>query len=80
LGAAGFADQVVAAARVGVGYGGVYDLDEFNHVFQERALKNSRHFGPLSFSFGEAERPLWIEALPNSNVDKADQCGFEQGE
>ena len=28
LGAAGFADEVLAAALVGVGYGGVYDLDE----------------------------------------------------
>jgi hypothetical protein len=28
LGAAGFADEVVAAALVGVGNGGVYDLDE----------------------------------------------------
>ena len=28
LGAAGAADEVVATAAVGVGYGGVYDLDE----------------------------------------------------
>ena len=28
LGAAGFADEVMAAATVGVGYGNVYDLDE----------------------------------------------------
>jgi hypothetical protein len=28
LGAAGAADEMVATAAVGVGYGGVYDLDE----------------------------------------------------
>ena len=28
LRAAGFADEMVSAAMVGVGYGGVYDLDE----------------------------------------------------
>jgi hypothetical protein len=28
LGAAGMADEVLAAALAGVGYGGVYDLDE----------------------------------------------------
>ena len=28
LGTAGVADEVMAAAVVGVGYGGVYDLDE----------------------------------------------------
>jgi hypothetical protein len=31
LGAAGFADQVVAAALVGVGDCGIYDLDEGRH-------------------------------------------------
>jgi hypothetical protein len=31
LGAAGFADEVVAATLVGVGYCGVYDLDEGRH-------------------------------------------------
>jgi hypothetical protein len=31
LGAAGFADEVVAAALVGVGDCGVYDLDEGRH-------------------------------------------------
>jgi hypothetical protein len=28
LGTAGFADELMAAALVGVGYGGVYDLDK----------------------------------------------------
>jgi hypothetical protein len=31
LGAAGFADEVVAASVVGVGYGSVYDLDQVGH-------------------------------------------------
>ena len=31
LGAAGAADEVMAAAAVGVGYCGVYDLDEGEH-------------------------------------------------
>jgi len=30
LGAAGLADEVRASAAVGVGYGGVYDLDELS--------------------------------------------------
>ena len=35
LGAAGFADEVVAAAAVRVGYGGVYDLYEGRQGYEQ---------------------------------------------
>jgi hypothetical protein len=43
LGAAGFADEVWAAAVVGVGYGGVYDLDEI--VEANELAVGGRHRG-----------------------------------
>jgi hypothetical protein len=52
LGAAGFADEVVAAALVGVGYGYVYDLDEtINHSY-ENSIVQSITDGPPNLSGG----------------------------
>jgi hypothetical protein len=49
LGAAGFADEVMAAALVGVGYGSVYDLDQ---VLLVTILHCRRHEVALSNGIG----------------------------
>ncbi len=45
LGAAGMADEVMAAALVGVGYGGVYDLDEGGLMHGRAAIKSASVVG-----------------------------------
>jgi hypothetical protein len=61
LGAARFADQVMTAALVGVGYGGVYDLDEaITHLSQIDLSSHSRpSFLSVFAPFGKS----WIATL-----------------
>ena len=47
LGAAGMADEVMAASAVGVAYGGVYDLDEtINHSYENCMSSQSPTYPP----------------------------------
>jgi hypothetical protein len=42
LGAARMADEVMMTASIGIGYGGVYDLDEGLHTMISRKVRASR--------------------------------------